>query len=254
MPPWAGAEVVARSGSIQDGGRVTLGLKVAAFPVRWELEHFGYREGSEFRDRQVQGPFGHWEHIHRVEPDGPQGAWLEDRISYTPAGRRAGRSAGARAGAGSTGRDLCLSAPADRPRPLTTAEQSGGTPALRSRSRAPRASSVAPSALFSGPPDTGCSAWCAGGAGSAAPSADEIPWDPEGGRLDPARLEGVDAVIHLAGENAGAGRWTAERKRRIPESRSKGTSLLAETLARLKRPPAGAAQRIRGELLRSPRR
>jgi uncharacterized protein (TIGR01777 family) len=66
---------------------------------------------------------------------------------------------------------------------------------------------------------------------------DEIGWDPSSGKLDPGRLEGIDAVIHLAGENIAAGRWTEERKRRIRESRINGTRLLAETLARLSHPP-----------------
>jgi uncharacterized protein (TIGR01777 family) len=64
----------------------------------------------------------------------------------------------------------------------------------------------------------------------------EISWDPIGGQLDPAQLEGVDGVIHLAGENVGA-RWTRARKQRILESRVKGTRLLSDTLARLSPPP-----------------
>jgi uncharacterized protein (TIGR01777 family) len=64
----------------------------------------------------------------------------------------------------------------------------------------------------------------------------EVTWDPVGRKLDPAQLEGTDAVIHLAGENVGA-RWTAARKRRIRESRVSGTKLLADTIALLRRPP-----------------
>ena len=64
----------------------------------------------------------------------------------------------------------------------------------------------------------------------------EILWDPAAGSLDPRGLEGVDAVIHLAGENVGA-RWTAARKARIRSSRVAGTRLLSETLAALQRPP-----------------
>ncbi len=61
-------------------------------------------------------------------------------------------------------------------------------------------------------------------------------WDPEAGRLDVARLEGLDAVVHLAGENI-AERWTAEKKGKIRNSRIKGTRLLAESLAWLGQPP-----------------
>jgi len=69
------------------------------------------------------------------------------------------------------------------------------------------------------------------------PGAGEIPWDPEAGRLDPAALEGLDAVVHLAGENIAGGRWTQARKRRLYESRVLGTGLLCRTLARLAKPP-----------------
>jgi len=64
-----------------------------------------------------------------------------------------------------------------------------------------------------------------------------IAWDPQAGSLDLAALEGVDAVVHLAGESI-ASRWTEERKRRIRESRVKGTRLVAESLARLAATPS----------------
>lgn len=44
-------------------------------------------------------------------------------------------------------------------------------------------------------------------------------------------------MVHLAGENIAAGRWTAARKARILDSRVKGTRLIAETFAKLERPP-----------------
>lgn len=65
-----------------------------------------------------------------------------------------------------------------------------------------------------------------------------VRWDPAAGTIDAGALEGVDAVVHLAGEGIAAKRWTDEQKRRILESRREGTSLLAETLAGLARPPA----------------
>ncbi len=63
-----------------------------------------------------------------------------------------------------------------------------------------------------------------------------VRWDPARGEIEAAGLEDHDAVIHLAGESVG-GRWTAERKRRIFESRVAGTALLAGALTRLRRPP-----------------
>lgn len=58
-------------------------------------------------------------------------------------------------------------------------------------------------------------------------------WDPAAGEIDAGALRGVDAVIHLAGRAVGSGRWTAARKREILTSRTRGTRLLAETLAAL---------------------
>jgi uncharacterized protein (TIGR01777 family) len=65
----------------------------------------------------------------------------------------------------------------------------------------------------------------------------DIQWDPARGELDPRALEGVDAVVHLAGESIAAGRWTAAVKERVRRSRVDGTRLLAETLGRLPRRP-----------------
>jgi uncharacterized protein (TIGR01777 family) len=65
----------------------------------------------------------------------------------------------------------------------------------------------------------------------------DIPWDPARGRLDPRALEGVDAVVHLAGESIAALRWTASVKERIRRSRVEGTRLLSGALGVLARPP-----------------
>ncbi len=70
-----------------------------------------------------------------------------------------------------------------------------------------------------------------------APRPGEVRWDPAAGRIDAEGLVGVEAVVHLAGEPIAAGRWTAERKRRIRESRVQGTGLLAGALASLPTPP-----------------
>lgn len=63
-----------------------------------------------------------------------------------------------------------------------------------------------------------------------------IYWKPRGGEIEADKLEGVDIVIHLAGENL-FGRWTDEKKESIVESRRQGTRLVAETLAKLEDPP-----------------
>jgi hypothetical protein len=64
----------------------------------------------------------------------------------------------------------------------------------------------------------------------------EVGWDPDAGVLDASRLDGLDAVVHLAGKPI-ASRWTEENKRAIRDSRVRGTKLLAEVVARLPRQP-----------------
>lgn len=66
----------------------------------------------------------------------------------------------------------------------------------------------------------------------------EVHWDPATGTIDAAGLEGVDAVVHLAGAGIGDHRWTDDYKAEIRASRTKGTKLLATTLAGLERRPA----------------
>jgi uncharacterized protein len=63
-----------------------------------------------------------------------------------------------------------------------------------------------------------------------------VVWQPDRGLIEAEGLEGVDVVIHLAGESL-AGVWTPGKRRRIRDSRTQGTALLARTLAGLRRPP-----------------
>lgn len=68
-------------------------------------------------------------------------------------------------------------------------------------------------------------------------SDDEITWDPESGMINPAQLEGFDAVVNLAGESIASKRWSEARKKKILESRKEGTKTLCMSLASLSKPP-----------------
>jgi uncharacterized protein (TIGR01777 family) len=69
-------------------------------------------------------------------------------------------------------------------------------------------------------------------------SANEIKWDTETGFSEPERLEGVDVVIHLAGENISGGlRWTDDKKKAIRDSRIKGTRSVVDAISRLRDKP-----------------
>lgn len=73
-----------------------------------------------------------------------------------------------------------------------------------------------------------------------APKANnEIQWDSEKGfsESEQAKLEGFDAVIHLAGDNIASENWTQDKKRRARESRVIGTRAIVDALRKCQNPP-----------------
>jgi uncharacterized protein (TIGR01777 family) len=186
----------------------------------------------EFHDRQVEGPFASWNHAHRMIPEGPDRCTLEDRIEYALPAGQAGDLVGGRAV-----RRLLERMFAHRHR--VTADDL----AAHARCRGGKAMKVA---------ITGSSGFVGGAlvpflttgghevvrlVRRAPRTKDEARWDPEAREIDAAALEGADAVVHLAGENIAAGRWTEGRKARLRASRVGPTRLLAEALAGLRKKP-----------------
>lgn len=72
---------------------------------------------------------------------------------------------------------------------------------------------------------------------SANVVGETIRWNPSEHQIEASALEGLGAVIHLAGEPIGDKRWSASQKARIVRSRIESTTLLSETLAGLDHPP-----------------
>jgi uncharacterized protein len=232
VPPWQQVEVLERRGGIKDGGRLVFALKSWPFQVRWEAVHRDYEEGRQFRDVQIAGPFAEWSHTHRILPDGA-GSILEDRIVY----RLPGGILGERLAGGTTRRTLERTFRFRHARTRTDLARHA-----RFAGRRPlRVAITGASGLIGG----NLAAFLTTGGhrvdplvrGTPRPETTEIAWNPAGGTIDAAALEGVDAVVHLAGESVAGGRWTPERKAAIRESRARGTALLAAALARLARKP-----------------
>jgi uncharacterized protein (TIGR01777 family) len=71
-----------------------------------------------------------------------------------------------------------------------------------------------------------------------AATGDAVLWDPQADTIDAGALEGMDAVVHLAGAGIGDHRWTDAYKQELVDSRVRGTTLIATTLAGRQRPPA----------------
>jgi uncharacterized protein (TIGR01777 family) len=229
-PPWEQVEIVERSGGLEDGARVVMKIG-SPVPVRWVARHRDYERNRQFVDEQIEGPFARWVHRHRFEPDGPGGCLMTDHIEYTP-------PLGA---IGALGAPLLI-----RPRlehllayrhevlrrDLATHARYADQPRLRVAVTG--ATGLIGQALV--PFLTTGGHAVVRMVRRRKAEADEASWDWELGRIDAERLDGLDGVVHLAGENVGA-RWTPQRRRRIRDSRGIGTRFLAETLARLARRP-----------------
>ncbi|HEV7667708.1 MAG TPA: SRPBCC family protein [Thermoanaerobaculia bacterium] len=81
-PPGEPIEQVSPDRGLREGERVELRIGLGPFRFPWTAEIRDVRPGLGFRDIQIRGPFRRWEHEHRMEPDGADGSWLEDRITY----------------------------------------------------------------------------------------------------------------------------------------------------------------------------
>jgi uncharacterized protein (TIGR01777 family) len=232
VPPWERVRVLSREGGIRDGGRTVLEIRRGPLRLRWVAEHRDYDEGRRFVDQQVEGPFAAWRHTHEVAADGPDGCVLTDRIEYRlplgPIGSLAGGRRAERALARAFRfRHDRIRGDLVRHRAIVAGPQRiavTGASGLVGRSLA--------AFLTTGGHRVDPLVRRAPAAGST-----EVGWDPARGRIDATALEGVDAVVHLAGESVAGGRWTARRKDAIRRSRVDSTRLLAGALAGLARPP-----------------
>jgi len=222
-PGFMPARVIERSGGIRDGAKVVLSVPVGPAHTTWRLEHTGYVAGREFRDVQRAGPFASWEHVHRTEPAADGTSVLDDTISY----RLPLPPFGALVADAFTREKLerllkwrhALTR-LDLERHLAYAARGARRVAITG------ASGFLGGALAPFLTTGGHTVRTIGrGAGNDA------RWDPAANRLDAGAIDGMDAVIHLAGSSV-AERWTERTKREIRESRLQSTRLIAEACAR----------------------
>jgi uncharacterized protein (TIGR01777 family) len=231
LPPWQRVRIE-RAGGVEEGETVILRAGPGPLALRWVARHGAVEPGCAFRDEQVSGPFARWIHEHRFLDREGGGSLVRDevdwelpfaRLSHPLAGRRVERAL----------------ARMFRFRHLRTRqdlERHAAAPDRSLRIAVTGASGLVGTQL--------CAFLRTGGhrvfplvRRAAAPGTDEIRWDPTRGTIDATALEGMDAVVHLAGESIAGRRWTEAKKRAIRESRVEGTRLLCEALARLGRPP-----------------
>ncbi len=230
-PPWDPVELLSHQG-IRDGARAEIRMSLGPFKQNWIAEHWGYVAGQQFRDVQVHGPFARFEHTHRFTAQDRDSCWLTDHIEYLPPLGIVGRWLSSR----------MIRKTLDR--------------VFRYRHHITAADLAAIKAQTQG---TAMKVLITGATGLVGQElvpllttsghevfrmvrrnpteANDIPWDPAKGEVHKARLEGLDGIVHLAGENIAGARWNASVKQRIRDSRVISTRLLCETLASLERKP-----------------
>ncbi len=232
-PYWEPVEVHSRSGTINEGDKVSLSLKLACFNIPWTLVHQDYIEGKQFCDLQIQGPFEYWKHYHQIEVADDQSAFLLDKIEFKlPLG-----ILGEIFGLAFTETKL---ARLFRYRHAVT-QADLRAEAINKEKRIMKILVTGSSGLVG--KDLSVFLEHQGHQVSRLVrnqnqvDSKNVFWDPEHNILDASQIEGFDAVIHLAGENIAAKRWTKAQKEKIKNSRVDSTKLLSETLAKLKNKP-----------------
>jgi uncharacterized protein len=231
-PPWMNVRVLDGVGGIEPGDWKRLRVGAGPVGVPWTLVHDNAEDGAGFVDEQKDGPFASWRHEHRFLSDGPERSVLEDRITYRLPFGSIGQLV---AGRLFERRLEDLFQFRHKRTQIDLARHAATGLARPQRIAISGASGLVGTQLI---PFLGAGGHDVARLVRRRPSAaDEIGWDPATDQIDAASLEGMDAVIHLAGTSIAGGRWTKARKAEIFSSRVQGTGLLAKTLTRLQRPP-----------------
>jgi len=228
IPPWQPVRVL-HNEPLADGSITEMQIG-APLGLRWTARHEAVDRSAGFTDRSLRGPFAHWVHRHDFIAVSSDSSTLRDTVDFSPP----------------------ASLGAITPRGMWTAPLRQMFAFRHHRTR----SDLSWHARFaSGPRRVIAITGASGAVGSAlsaflttaghrvirlvreAPSgSDEIRWNPNG-PWDADALSGIDAVVHLAGENIASGRWTTQRKERIRSSRVDGTRSLCQSIAALRTPP-----------------
>lgn len=205
QPSWGPAEVVERTGTVEEGARLV--MKVPPFGQTWVALHHDHPDG--FVDEQVSGPMRRWRHTHHFLPDG-EGCRIVDEIDYD-----------------FFGPDVIVER---QMRPLFAwrAERLRAELA-RLPARPLRIAVAGASGLVGGQlvPFLTALGHTVHRLVRRAPGPGEIQWDPTKGKVD---LPEVDAVVNLCGESIADGRWSDARKQALLDSRLGPTFTLSGAL------------------------
>ncbi len=255
IPPWESAAIVRSDESLEPGSEVLLKIRILGWNVPWLARHETLDRSKLFTDRQVSGPFADWRHEHRFEAIGPERTKLVDRIEYElPFGKLG-------AALGRSFIERKLSAMFDYRHRITRQDlefakaivSANKVPSPQKRIAVTGSNGLIGSHIVSLLSTLGHqvvrlergsvkenlkSSTRSNRSLNAARSVTSVLWNPQSGLDCPQELDGIDAVIHLAGKGIGDRRWSKRVKAELTRSRVEATAVLSQQLSKLSKPPS----------------
>ncbi len=231
-PPWQAIDLVKPNNGIEAGATLVMKLLLGPLGLPWHALHVPTEGYEGFCDIQTRGPFAAWRHDHIFTPKNDTESILHDRVSFKlPLWPLSHPIAG-----------WAVRKMLDRMfnyRHATTEEDLKRHQEFQD---APRLKVAITGA--SGLIGKALSAFLSTGGHEVihlvrrpSRAAHEAQWDPSAGIIDLAKVEGLDAMIHLAGESIAGGRWSDSFKTKVFESRVSSTRHLIESCRKLQTPP-----------------
>ncbi len=235
LPPWEKTKILHKQGGIDPGATVSLQTRTAPLnfiPINFTAKHIAAEKGDFFVDTQTRGPFAHWKHTHLFRQH-DAGCELEDRVEYALPLQHLlptfiTKKIEYKLQAMFIWREQTL---------LEDIRLHTSCSRKKLRLLVSGASGIIGRTLTPMLSTGGHEVWRLVRR-KADSSKKEIYWNPDTGELDLSCAPHFDGVIHLAGEYIGLIRWTEEKRKRVLDSRVKGTRLLIAALAAREKKPA----------------
>lgn len=232
MPPWEVSEEVFADDNIDVGAIRIFKFPFGPIKMKWVAKHTVYNPPKKFKDIMLKGPFWKWEHEHVFSKKNGKTV-VTDSVKYqVPFGAFgylfAGRSIKKRIKRMFISRELRLK--------RDLAQHKKFNSQKRKKILIAGSSGLIGTQLSAFLDTGGHEIWRLVRR-EIKPDSNEIRWYPEKGILNEKEIEGFDAIIHLGGAGIGDKRWTKKRKKLIVDSRKNSTTLLSDTMSKLKNKP-----------------
>lgn len=231
IPPWAEIDVEMPFRDFVAGAEARLRFKSGPFRREWGLKLREVVPGERIVTEQMSGPWQSFVHTTRIEPVAENRCRLHDEIEYDSKHDELRATFGANHTLERLDRwfafrhsrlvhDMLRSSLLPHPQRIAITGPTGVIGSALREFLSAQGHTVLPVVRR---PTT--------------PGTNEIFWDPQLGQIDSDALDGVDAVVHLAGAGVADARWTPKYKAMIRDSRINGTRTMAEAMAKLDRKP-----------------